>query len=134
MSGGKGGAAVDRALLDPEGIFPARLADDRAALADCASDLWTIGAKAREERLNRMTALAHRLAGAAGTFGYHTVSDAALALEEQILERWPGDAPRMGHAAVRQALEGLIDALDEALATNGCFSGKSGSGQVQFRK
>jgi len=86
MAGENEPARIDLALLDPEGTFPARLAGDRDALAGYADGLWALEAEALRERLGEIATLAHRLAGAAGTFGYHRVGDAALALEEQILD------------------------------------------------
>jgi hypothetical protein len=87
MAAEKDRAPIDLALLDPDGTFPVRLAGDRDALAGYADGLWALEAEALRERLREIATLAHRLAGAAGTFGYHGVGDAALALEEQILDR-----------------------------------------------
>ncbi|ODT15765.1 MAG: hypothetical protein ABS35_30490 [Kaistia sp. SCN 65-12] len=114
MAGEKG--QVDRALLDPDGVFPQRLAGDRAFLAASAGDLWTLEAGARESRLRGIATLAHRLGGAAGTFGHHAVSEAALALEDEILDRQPGACLPSWQSRVRQAIDALARALDEALA------------------
>jgi chemotaxis protein histidine kinase CheA len=109
-------APVDRALLDPDGLFPVRLAGDRAALAVHADALWTLGAEARKTRLKQIATLAHRLGGAAGTFGYHAISEAALALEDVILERRPGEDHAAAQVLVQQAIDTLVRALDDGLA------------------
>jgi HPt (histidine-containing phosphotransfer) domain-containing protein len=116
MTGERGRAPVDRALLDPDGIFPVRLAGDRAALIGDVGDLWTLEAEARELRLHKIATLAHRLAGAAGTFGYPAVSDAALALEEKILGRQPGKNPSAWRNAVQRDIDALLGTLDDSLA------------------
>jgi HPt (histidine-containing phosphotransfer) domain-containing protein len=86
-------------LLDPEGSFRDRLAADRAALAKAGSG----------RRPGRLTTIAHRLAGAAGTFGYPEISDAALALEDAAIEG-------AGEQAMAAALARMLAALDAALA------------------
>ena len=116
MAAEKDRARIDLALLDPDGTFPARLAGDRDALAGYADGLWALEAEALRERLREIATLAHRLAGAAGTFGYHGVGDAALALEERILDRQPGEDPSMWQAPVRQAMDALANALEEGFA------------------
>ncbi len=109
---------MDRAVLDPDGIFPLRLAGDRAALVDLSANLWALAAEVREKRLRRMATLAHRLAGAAGTFGYSAISDAALALEEKILEGLPGEEASALRPSVQRSIEVLVRALDEGLAVS----------------
>lgn len=116
---------VDRALLDPAGVFPQRLAEDRAALASHSESMWRLDPPAREERLRRIATLAHRLGGAAGTFGYHAVSDAALALEDEILAQQSGASAASGRAASEQpAVQRAIDAL--ALALHESLTGRQG--------
>jgi HPt (histidine-containing phosphotransfer) domain-containing protein len=107
-------ARIDLALLDPDGAFPARLEADRAALVDWLRNMQTGDPESGEKPLKQIATLSHRLAGAAGTFGYAEISDAALALEELILDR-PADR----HAAVwfdsvRQAADRLVQSLTEA--------------------
>jgi hypothetical protein len=116
MAGEKDRAYIDLSLLDPDGTFPARLAGDRDALAGYADGLWALEAGALRERLREIATLAHRLAGAAGTFGHQDVSDAALALEEQILDRLGSEDLSMGQSRVGQAMDALARALEEGLA------------------
>lgn len=124
-------------LLDPEGTFPARLAADRAVLVELAGDLagdWAVpGGNAGAERLRDIATLAHRLAGAAGTFGFQAVGDAALALELRIVERDARAGDTQWTSDVRLGIRALLSALDGGLVREG-FLKKSGSGQVQFRK
>jgi HPt (histidine-containing phosphotransfer) domain-containing protein len=91
--------AAELLLLDPDGGFRDRLAADRAALAAAGS----------RRRRGGLTIIAHRLAGAAGTFGYPEISDAALALEDATIGAAEGEA-------VAVALARLLAALDAALA------------------
>ena len=115
MAGEKGQTRIDLALLDPDGTFPARLAGDRDTLAGYADNLWALDAGALRERLKEIATLAHRLAGAAGTFGHQDVSDAALALEGQVLDRLESEDLSMLQAPVRQAMDALVGALEDAL-------------------
>lgn len=116
MAGEEERARIDLALLDPDGTFPARLAGDRDTLVGYADGLWALEAGALEERLKQIATLAHRLAGAAGTFGYRDVGDAALALEERILDSQPGEDLSLWQVPVRQAMEALVRTLEEGLA------------------
>ena len=108
-------AASDLALLDPGGAFRSRLAEDRAAVAALARKLRQAAPAARPRRLAEIELLAHRLAGAAGTFGHPAVSAAALELEDRIA-RWR--KPAGSHARrgpVERGLAILAAALDDAL-------------------
>jgi HPt (histidine-containing phosphotransfer) domain-containing protein len=103
---------TDLAVLDPDGAFIRRLRDDRDALIGLAADLWSAPEHLRSARLTKIEALAHRLAGAAGTFGYSEVGAAALELESRIA------TPRSdGRSAIDAGLAGLQTAL-EALVRN----------------
>jgi HPt (histidine-containing phosphotransfer) domain-containing protein len=84
--------ASERRLLDPDGSFRRRLADDRQRLAsaDTAEQSVTI----------------HRLAGAASTFGYAEVGDIAVALDDLLAD---------GRPVPVTALGALLAALDHAL-------------------
>ena len=53
--------AADLRLLDPDGSFPARLAEDRAVLAGLAHGLWQAAAEAQQRRLAKIDALARNL-------------------------------------------------------------------------
>jgi DNA-binding response OmpR family regulator len=66
-------------LLDPDGSFRQRLVDDRAALAALERKLDQRG----DRVLAALSVLAHRLAGAAGTFGHGDVGEAAALLEQR---------------------------------------------------
>jgi chemotaxis protein histidine kinase CheA len=73
------------ALLDPDNSFPKRLRRDRAVLAKLLQALR--GADGDTSvLLAAMETLAHRLAGAAGTFGYDAIGDAAMGLEDCLAE------------------------------------------------
>lgn len=109
-------APVDLAALDPDGTFPARLAGDRAALFDIARDLWDLEAEPQETRLKQIATLAHRLGGAAGTFGFGAVGAAALALEDTIVEPQPDKKPARRRVAIASAIETLLRELDAGLA------------------
>jgi HPt (histidine-containing phosphotransfer) domain-containing protein len=84
--------AAELQLLDPDGTFRQRLADDRKRLAlpDPTEHKITI----------------HRLAGAAATFGYAEVGDIAVALDDLIAD---------GHPIPPDTLTALLAALDSVL-------------------
>jgi HPt (histidine-containing phosphotransfer) domain-containing protein len=104
-------SAADLLLLDPDGTFPARLAEDRGALARLARGLRAASPARRDHSLAEIETLAHRLAGAAGTFGYGAVGDAALELEHAVAA-----ARRQGgRVTVDRSLAGLLSALNRAL-------------------
>ena len=87
---------ADLALLDPDGSFRARLEADCAAVAslDSGGDLSPL----RE--------IVHRLAGAAGTFGYPELGDVAISLDE---------AFRDGRVAEPRDVDQLRAVLEQAL-------------------
>jgi HPt (histidine-containing phosphotransfer) domain-containing protein len=104
--------AAELALLDPDGAFSSRLAEDRKVLTELARGLWTVAAEARQLRLAEIEALAHRLGGAAGTFGYAAISAAAFELEARIRVGRGGPG---GHSVkIDDGLTALVRALDEA--------------------
>lgn len=88
------------ALIDPDGTFRTRLRDDRGRIA----------AALAERDLDALEVLAHRLAGAAGTFGFAEVSDRAIALEDMLLARREGGAA--GRMEPTAATAALLQALD----------------------
>ena len=72
-------SAADLALLDPDGSFRGRLAEDRARIAALVRPS---PAKAQLAELQRVV---HQLAGAAGTFGFAEIGDLAVALDDALL-------------------------------------------------
>jgi HPt (histidine-containing phosphotransfer) domain-containing protein len=102
---------AELALLDPDGAFLGRLRDDGASLARLARGLWTATAAARRRRLIAIVDLAHRLGGAAGTFGYEEVGIAAQELEG-IVAAFDRDA---GRCAIDSCLADLQVAIGEVL-------------------
>jgi DNA-binding response OmpR family regulator/HPt (histidine-containing phosphotransfer) domain-containing protein len=84
-SGGRASASSDPAamddgpLLDTDGSFRQRLSDDRATLAALEKKLDQRG----DRVLTAIAVLAHRLAGAAGTFGHDDIGEAAAVLEQR---------------------------------------------------
>lgn len=100
--------AAEPTLLDPDGAFVKRLRADRAALAELSCELRAAPDEAGRRPLAGLVVLAHRLAGAAGTFGYGRVGHAAQALEDAA-------AGRRRRSAVDAAIGTLRLALDEAL-------------------
>ena len=103
--------AAELAVLDPDGSFVHRLRNDRDTLMGLAAGLWSVPLDIRSARLAKIEALAHRLAGAAGTFGHAGVSAAALGLENCVAAE-PGQVDR---AAIEAGLVGLRMALDASL-------------------
>jgi len=102
-------SAAELALLDPDGTFSRRLGGDRAALLALAPALR---APSDDRALADMQRLAHRLGGAAGTFGHAAVSEAALDLEESLIAQREGECD--GDVTARR-LVALLAALETAL-------------------
>lgn len=77
--------------------FLARSKDDLAALR-----LWSSAGAAPDDDHHRIL---HRLAGAAGTFGYAAISDYAKAVEDQVVSGRSGDGADLAAliAALTQA-------------------------------
>lgn len=88
----------DLKLLDPEGNFRRRLSDDRAAIARLAET----------GELAELKIVVHRLAGAAGTFGYAEVGDIAIEIDDLFEDKATA-------APILEATRGLLNALDRAL-------------------
>jgi len=82
-----------RARLDADLLAPLQSSLDRES---CVGELA------------RIKEIAHGLAGAAGMYGFDTVSRDALALEDAIFEKLDHGGPQ---EAVSQALEGLLNEL-----------------------
>lgn len=105
----EGPSAAELARLDPDGSFAGRLARDRADLARLAEALAEGASDGRDHILAGIEVLAHRLAGAAGTFGYTEAGAAAFDLEEAAIAL--RQAPSGGRAALDGSLTRLLDAL-----------------------
>lgn len=88
-------SSADLALLDPEGLFQSRLEKDRRTLRRYGNDIA------------RLRVVVHKLAGAAGTFGYGELGKAAIAIDDRIAE---------GGMVTAEHLEALLVALDRAIA------------------
>jgi HPt (histidine-containing phosphotransfer) domain-containing protein len=89
--------AEDLAVLDPDREFGDRLVSDRAEMSRLAfaGDLGAVGR------------IVHRLAGAAGTFGYARIGDIAIEIDDRIAA---------GGAPVTQAELGrLLETIDRAV-------------------
>ena len=69
----------ERQLLDPDGSFLRRLAEDRRAI----SMLINTG------RLAEIAPIVHRLAGAAGTFGFDELGDISITLDDAFVAGTP---------------------------------------------
>lgn len=113
MPEGRSITAAELTLLDPDGTFSSRLTADRDVLTGLARGLESAPTETRQRRLAEMEALAHRLGGAAGTFGYMAISAAAFELEAGIVARRGGaEGP---FAEIEDRLTALMGMLDEAL-------------------
>ena len=86
-------SAEDLRVLDPDGQFHTRLIEDRAAIERLAG-----GGQTAE-----LARVVHGLAGAAGTFGFAAIGEAAMALD---------DALRGGRV---EAAPALLEALRRSL-------------------
>jgi HPt (histidine-containing phosphotransfer) domain-containing protein len=91
--------------LPPDAHFIRRLADDRA-------EFMRLSVVSREHR-GGIEALAHRLAGAAGIFGFVEIGDLAAALESEAQN--PSDANGL---VLKACAMNLIGALDAVLASD----------------
>jgi len=100
------------ALLDIDGSFRRRLADDRATLAALERKLEQRGIRV----LAAVAVLAHRLAGAAGTFGHDGIGEAAALLEqraETVIAASTGQRTRL-IALVRDDIANLVALIEQA--------------------
>ena len=69
------------ALLDPDGSFIERLRQDHATLLILLEALGDEAGE-KEAHLAELRRFAHRLAGAAGTFGHDEIGEAAMVVED----------------------------------------------------
>ena len=111
----KGMTAADLLLLDPDGAFPSRLKEDRDVLMALARGLWKASGEGQQRCLAEIEALAHRLGGAAGTFGYGAVSTAAFALQDGIAAGAEAADSAECRSAIEAGLASLLRTLDDAL-------------------
>jgi DNA-binding response OmpR family regulator/HPt (histidine-containing phosphotransfer) domain-containing protein len=97
---------------DFDGSFRQRLADDRAGLAMLRAKIGTGG----DRVFAALATLAHQLAGAAGTFGYDAIGDAAAAVEERAEAARDASGAHRNKLAPRVAseVERLIALIDGA--------------------
>jgi CheY-like chemotaxis protein len=87
-------------------VFVRRAKSDAAVLASCRSSL---GRDASPATAGRIRQIAHRLAGAAGLFGFAQISTDAAALEEALVARLDGDGSAEG---LTLALDCLVSRLE----------------------
>ena len=89
-------SAADLRVLDPDGAFRERLTADHKAL----------GALSDSHDLAPLLPIVHRLAGAAGTFGYGGLGEVAIELDERFRDGAPVTAAHLTRllAALEQAL------------------------------
>lgn len=110
----EGPTGADLTLLDPDGAFSARLAEDHNVLGKLARGFRAASPARRDRFLAEIEVLAHRLAGAAGTFGHGAVSAAAFELEHCIIAaRGRSDGP--DGKTIDRCLTGLLGALVHAI-------------------
>jgi chemotaxis protein histidine kinase CheA len=114
MDSRKAPAAADLAVLDPDGSFICRLRGDWHTLASLEDGLWAMPEDTRRLRLAQIEELAHRLAGAAGTFGYERVGIAAFELES-CMAAAPGAKRPENKSAIEFGIVGLRTALESSL-------------------
>jgi len=110
---------ADLSYLDPEGTFLLRMTQDRLGLTALARGLWDVTPDETQTRLTEIEVLAHRLGGAAGTFGYPAVSTASLELEDRVALRQEAAGSLGYRLAIDNALAGLLSALGDALEVDG---------------
>ena len=96
-------------LASKTGDFSERLQADAKRLAMYREELKHIPDSVMAPE--GLRELAHKLAGAAGVFNYQAVSDAALALEEAVIERLAGES---NIPAIRGKLDTLLDQIARA--------------------
>jgi HPt (histidine-containing phosphotransfer) domain-containing protein len=96
--------------------FRERLRADRTTLSRCRETLR--GDSTSSGTLVELLSCAHKLAGAAGIFGFQKVSSAAAALEERITD---GCSGRNTSATIGSGLDALVDCIEreQLLQTSG---------------
>lgn len=92
---------MNAALEALKGRFKARCVDDRVALAELVAAGDVTGVRH----------MAHKLAGAAGTFGFRPLSEAALLLEDQVADGARPDPALVG------VVDGMLASVSESATT-----------------
>ena len=89
-------SANELRALDPDGSFRDRLEADRQAIAELSDS----------GNLDELGRIVHRLAGAAGTFGYDEIGNISIALDDRFVAGETIAAPDIARllAALEQAL------------------------------
>lgn len=88
--------------------FIRRLRGDATVLSSCRDDLTNKAAAATA--LGQIKRFSHALAGAAGIFGYHNITSAAVELEKAVTEKLDGRGAR---GKVEQTLDTLLVAIEQ---------------------
>jgi HPt (histidine-containing phosphotransfer) domain-containing protein len=99
---------VARAWMPTMYDFTERLRNDAETLTKCREKLGC--ASSSSDALNELRVCAHKLAGAAGVFGYAAVSAAAAALEQAVESRV--EAGAQDEIATR--LDALLACIEQA--------------------
>jgi chemotaxis protein histidine kinase CheA len=68
------------------------------------------------ESLDRLGYLAHQLKGSGGSYGYARISDDAAEIEHAVEQITSGEAGNGAEATLRQRVESLSTAVDQAFA------------------
>jgi two-component system response regulator TctD len=108
--------------IAPDGSFRQRLVDDHRALAVLGRKINQRG----DRVLIALAKLAHRLAGAAGTFGYERIGDSAASLEQRTETTLAATGLRRQKllALVEPEIANLLALMDAAVAGHGSRSGR----------
>jgi CheY-like chemotaxis protein len=88
------------------GVFMRRAKSDAAILSPCRSSL---AKQADPDALSRIRGLAHRLAGAAGLFGFDRIGNDAAALEDAVLAELGGSGTQ---GDIAHALDRLLASVE----------------------
>ncbi len=92
--------------------FVERLRRERAELQGLLAELPGHQGQLALDTLAALGRIAHGLAGAAGTFGFHSVGDMACGLDRCMKH----DRVAIESGCIRQAIQRLLQSLDEACA------------------
>ncbi len=108
-------APIATGAFDADADFRARLGDDRRAFAELAVGV----ANDAEGAVAALVSLAHRLAGAAGTFGYDPIGEAAAGVEDEAESALAlaGAARERTLGVVGVRVDALCRLIDDTLST-----------------